>query len=83
MDCYRENFTVYRYLLQVQAVCLFWLNLKNYSPQHCHGVGAGVDPGFVESDTIFGKLQCKITNTKLGMKVNVYLWPFPGPWKGP
>jgi len=24
-----------------------------------------------------------MTNTKLGMKVNIYLGPLPGPWKGP
>ena len=27
--------------------------------------------------------ECKITNTKLGTKVNIYLRPLPGPWKGP
>jgi len=27
--------------------------------------------------------EYKITNTKLGMKVNIYLGPIPQPWKGP
>jgi hypothetical protein len=25
----------------------------------------------------------KIMNTELGTKVNIYLGPLPGPWKGP
>jgi hypothetical protein len=45
-----------------------------------------VDPGFVwpEAYTISGALfKKKITNTKLGTKVNIYLGPLPGPHKGP
>jgi hypothetical protein len=43
---------------------LFFLNSKNYSLQHCHGAGAGMDPDFVEYDTIFGILFKK-KNAKL------------------
>jgi len=31
---------------------------------------------------LYGK-EHKITNTKLGMQVNIYLGSLPGPWKGP
>jgi hypothetical protein len=27
--------------------------------------------------------EYKITNIKLGMKVNIYFGPLPEPWKGP
>ena len=41
----------------------------------------------LEAYTIFGALfmkkKCTFNNTKLGMKVNIYLGPLPGPWKGP
>ena len=47
-------------------------------------VYAGADPGFVgpEAYTNFMALFRK-KNTKLRTKVNVYLGPFPVPWKGP
>jgi hypothetical protein len=44
------------------------LVLRNFKTlQHCHGAGAGVDPGFLGPDTIFGTLfQQK--NAKLQIK---------------
>jgi len=44
----------------------------------------GADSGFVGNgaNTIFGAHFMK-KNTKLGTKVNIYLGPLPGPWKGP
>jgi len=46
-----------------------------------------VDPGFVWPEAYTNsedplKNTHKITNTKLGTKVNIYLGPLPGPWKG-
>jgi len=43
----------------------------------------GVDQSFVrpQAYTIFETLFKK-GNTKLGTKVNIYLGPLPGPWKG-
>jgi hypothetical protein len=47
-------------------------------------VQPGTDPGFVRSEayTIFQALFKK-NNTKLYMKVNIYLGPLIGQWKGP
>jgi hypothetical protein len=49
---------------------------------------SGAYPGFVglEAYTILGvsfNKKFKITNTKLGTKVNNYLGALPGHWKGP
>jgi len=49
----------------------------------------GVDPDFVGSEvyTLFGAIfkrkKYKITNTKLGTKVDIYLGLLPGNSKGP
>jgi hypothetical protein len=48
-----------------------------------------MDPGFVGPEAyiilgaLFMKKNTKITNTKLGTKVNIYLGSLPRPWKGP
>jgi hypothetical protein len=47
------------------------------------------DPGFVgpEANTTLGALliqkEYKITSTKLGKKVNIYIGSLPRPWKRP
>jgi hypothetical protein len=59
---------------------LFCLTSKNYSLHHCHGAEAGVDSGFLGRyfwNPLLAK-KCKITNKRLGMKVNIYLRPFQG-----
>ena len=34
-------------------------------------------------EALFMKKDYKIMHTELGTKVNIYLGPLPGPWKGP